>query len=288
MIFSMTGYARCSDQGDWGMATWEIRSVNNRYFDCSLKMPEFLRGLESIIRPKIQTTLQRGRIECFLKYQPGESINSIFKLNTSVINRLAEVINQVKKSFSDAVNLDVMKILSWPEVIQGGSETSGLLNDKILQLFDQSLAEIVASREREGAALQIFISEKLEQIIKLSAQIKPKIPAALLAQKSKLIKHLADIKTEFDPLRLEQELVYYTQKIDISEELERLETHVIELKRIIKAGGSIGKRLDFLLQELNRETNTIASKSVDAEITKIAVELKVIIEQIREQIQNLL
>lgn len=287
MLYSMTTFARFSDQGAWGMATWEIRAVNHRYFDCTIKMPEVLRSFEANIRLRLQQQLHRGRVECLLKFQPGEQSGLNLILNGSLVKKIVGAIEEVKQYVPINPTIDPMKILAWPQVLQVVEEDIAMVQKVILQLFDRTLQDLVATRKREGAVLAEIMQDKLREILTIANQIKIRIPGVLASQRAKIVARLEEIKAGLDQARLEQEMVYMAQKIDIAEELDRLVTHGHELDRVLITGGNVGKRLDFLMQELNREANTLASKSVDAAITQAVIELKVLIEQMREQVQNI-
>ena len=287
MIQSMTTFARFSDQGAWGMATWEIRAVNHRYFDCAIKMPEVLRQLETNIRLRLQQQLHRGRIECMLKFQPGEQSGLNLMLNTGLVKKLANALGEVKNYLPTIPAVDPMKILAWPQALQIVEEDVEAVHEMVLQLFEKTLADLIAAREREGVMLAKIMQDKLQEVLVIASKVKNKIPLVLTNQRTKIMQRLEEIKSELDQARLEQEMVYIAQRMDVAEELDRLETHSKEVGRILIAGGNVGKRLDFLMQELNREANTLASKSVDVEVTQAAVELKVLIEQMREQVQNI-
>jgi uncharacterized protein (TIGR00255 family) len=287
MIQSMTTFARFSDQGDWGMATWEIRAVNHRYFDCIIKMPESLRALESNIRLRLQKQLHRGRIECMLRFKSGEQSGLNLMLNTNLVKQLADAASEVKKYMPTRPEVDPMKILSWPQVLQAVETDAEAKQEIILKLFEKTLTDLVAMREREGVALAEIMQNKLQEVLVIASKVKSKIPQVLAEQRAKILARLEEIKSDLDQSRLEQEMAYIAQKLDVAEELDRLETHCKEIQRILTAGGNVGKRLDFLMQELNREANTLSSKSTDVEITQAAVELKVLIEQMREQVQNI-
>ena len=285
MIQSMTTFARLSDQGDWGMATWEIRVVNHRYFDCALKMPEAFRQVEANIRLQLQKQLHRGRVECSLRFDHGEQGESNLVLNKELVKKLVDAVSEIK-TYLPMSTIDPMRILSWPQVLQTTEEDPGLAQDMVLQLFEKSLAELVDTRKREGLALAKVMQDKLQEVLNIVSKVKNKIPQILNNYRQKVIKRLEDVVASLDQSRLEQEMVYVAQKIDITEEIDRLEVHAKEVLRIIDDGDMVGKRLDFLMQELNREANTLSSKSIDAEITQSAIELKVLIEQMREQVQN--
>jgi len=282
----MTAFARCSDQDTWGMATWEIRIVNHRYLDCALKMPDAFRSLEANIRLQLQQQLHRGRVECMLRFNHGDQGGLNLSLNTVLVKKLLEVVSEVK-SYLPMSTVDPMKILSWPHVLQAAEEDLTAAQEVILQLFEKTLVELIATREREGMVLSRLIKDRLQEMLIIISRVKNKIPQVLVDQRLRVIKRLEEALVSLDKSRLEQEMVYFVQKVDITEEIDRLEAHIQEVVRVLDSGGAAGKRLDFLMQELNREANTLASKSVDIEITQSAVELKVLIEQMREQVQNI-
>lgn len=286
MIQSMTTFARCSDQGSWGMATWEIKVVNHRYFDCIIKMPEAFRSLEANIRLQLQQRLQRGRVECFLRFTREEQNDTNLILNTELIKKLTTAIGEIK-NYLPTSPVDPMRILSWPQVVQETEVDFVAAQEAVLQLFEKSLADLVITGEREGISLAKVLKDKLQEVLTIVDKVKAKAPQALANQRLKVIKKLEEVATNLDQSRLEQEMVYFAQKIDVAEEIDRLEMHAKEVIRILDGGGTVGKRLDFLMQELNREANTLTSKSTDIEITQLAVELKVLIEQMREQVQNI-
>ena len=283
---SMTAFARSSDQNDQGIATWEIRIVNHRYFDCSIKLPEAFRKLEANIRSRLQKTLERGRIECFLRFKSFSKGGADFVLNEDLIKKLVTAVREIK-GYLPMSTIDPMKILTWPQVMQAAEEDLGESQEMILNIFEKSLVELIETREREGKALAKLISDRIKGILEIVAKVKTKMPQVLSEQREKIIKRLEEVAENLDQSRLEQEMVYFSQKVDVSEEVDRLETHAEEVIRLLNEEGSIGKKLDFLMQELNREANTLASKSADIEITQAALELKVLIEQMREQVQNI-
>lgn len=287
MLQSMTAFARCSSQGEWGQATWEIRAVNHRYLDCSFRMPELLRLLEPKLRLLVQQKLQRGRIECGLKLQPGEKVGIDFSLNTTLVKKLSNVITELGTHVTNLSAVDPLKLLNWPDVLQVPEEDVQELHTAVLQLFSQALVEFTATRIREGEAMKSVLERDLVKISEIVAEIKNRMPQILENQRVKLMTALESIKDKLDPQRLEQEMLITAQKIDVTEELDRLDLHVDEVKRVLGIENAVGKRLDFLMQELNREANTLASKSIDATITKFAVDLKVLIEEMREQVQNI-
>lgn len=287
MIHGMTAFARFSDQGDWGMATWEIRVVNHRYFDCAVKMPEAFRQIESAIRLQLQQKLHRGRVDCGLRFsRKSDGGQDNLVLNTEVVKKIGAAVDEIK-NFLPVAPFDPMKVLSWPDVLQAAEDDLAVAQTFIMQLFEKTLVEVVVVRAREGETLAQAIKDKLHEILVIVDRIKAKAPQVLVFQRQKILKRLEEVMASFEQSRLEQEMVYFAQKVDIMEEIERLEMHVKEVVRVLNEDNNVGKRLDFLMQELNREANTLASKSIDVEITQAAVELKVLIEQMREQVQNI-
>lgn len=286
MIYSMTAFARQIEQGNWGNAIWEIKAVNHRYLDCSFKMPESFKSLEMSLREMVRAKVQRGRVECTLQYKLSEKDYSSLSIDKNLVQSLAHAIDEVKQCIPEAKTVSPLQILSWPNVLQVEEEKLEFMQNMVAKLFEKALHELIASRAREGHALQKILEQKLHEVSAEEQKIRERAPQILQLQHAKIIERLAAVKAELDPQRLEQEMVLLAQKIDVMEELDRLAMHVKEMQRILHDGGYVGKRLDFLLQEFNRETNTIASKSIDAETTSIAVELKVLIEQMREQVQN--
>lgn len=286
MIYSMTAFARQLDQGDWGSAVWEIRAVNHRYLDCSLKMPESFKSLEMSLRELAREKVQRGRIECTLQYKPSTKNYNSLSVDKNLVKNLAHAIDEIRQHIPEAQSVNPLQILAWPNVLQAEETKIELIQSTVSKLFEKALDELVATRAREGSALQKILEQKLQTISDQEQKIRARVPKILQLQRTKITSRLEEIKAELDAQRLEQEILLLAQRIDITEELDRLMTHVKETQRVLGDGGRVGKRLDFLLQELNRETNTIAAKSIDAETTSVAVELKVVIEQMREQAQN--
>jgi len=287
MIFSMTAFARRQLEDEWGSLTWEIRSVNHRYLENNIRLPDSLRGLEPAVREAIRKKLNRGKIECQLRYQPNSQLEEQLNLNLELIAQLSEASETVQQIASDANSLTVSEILRWPGVILEQDTDSAQLEEKALQLFEGAIGELVATREREGQELGRLIEQRLESINGIVKEVRGLMPEILERQRSNIVSRLEELKLELDATRLEQELVMIAQKSDVDEELDRLDSHVREVSRVLKASGQKGRRLDFLMQELNREANTLSSKSIVAETTRSAVELKVLIEQMREQIQNI-
>jgi uncharacterized protein (TIGR00255 family) len=288
MIHSMTAFARHEAQGEWGSLVWEIRSINHRYLEINLRLPEKISALEPVLREQIKQRLQRGKIEITLRYQLPKNIIEKICVNqtlvTQLINACAAITVQARLS---PTALDPLAILQWPGILQMPDEAVDDLRQAVKDTFTQTLTELLALRAREGSALQTLIEQRLDAMEIEIGKVIAQLPRILQEHREKLVQRLADIKANVDPHRLEQELVFFAQKIDVAEEMDRLVTHLAEMRNTLKQGEAVGRRLDFLLQELNREANTLASKSVTTATTMAAVELKVLIEQIREQVQNI-
>ena len=286
-IKSMTAFARCSDHNEWGAFTWEIRAVNHRYLDLNFRLPEIFSALEMGIREILRGHLERGRIDCYLRYQITHVANRQLQIDENLVSQLIENANQVGQKLSGSVAIDPMAILAWPDVLQKKEIDVQPVNEAILSLLKKTAQELVTAREREGLALRLVIEKTIQTIVLEVIKIKQRLPVMLDTERQKILTKFAEIKAELDGNRLEQEMVLFAHKVDITEELDRLEIHLQDMRRILANGGGVGKKLDFLVQELNRETNTMASKSADVEITKSAIDIKVFLEQIREQVQNL-
>ncbi len=285
MIHSMTGYARQEFKGDWGTAVWEIRSVNQRYLETYLRLPEQLRGLEPILRERLRQRLERGKVECNLRFE-SQSQSGTLHVNEALAEQLIDnalwVIDRAGQG-----QLNPLDVLRWPGVIAAEEQDMDALNTHLLAGFDQVLGQFIDSRQSEGSKLKGLIEQRLDNIQAQVIKVRAHMPQILDWQRQKLIDRLAEAKLELDPLRVEQEIVLLAQRIDVAEELDRLETHIGETRKILSKGGACGRRLDVMTQEFNRESNTLGSKSINAETTQVAVELKVLIEQMREQIQNI-
>ena len=287
MTHSMTAFSRQQADCKWGSLTWEIRSVNHRYLEASIRLPEDFRGLENSIREKLRQKLKRGKVDCQLHFKKFEAGASELRIDKELITNLVDASSQIHKFIKTASQLNTIDILRWPGVITDQRIDTGVFEEQATQLFDQTIDGLISARKREGRALQLQLSARIESIKKIVSSIKSKMPDIILNQRQALLNRLNELKAELDPVRIEQEIVLLAQKADVDEELDRLDSHLHEVERIIGSTGQKGRRLDFLMQELNREANTLSSKSVVAETTLNAVELKVLIEQMREQIQNI-
>ncbi|GGB03627.1 YicC/YloC family endoribonuclease [Agarivorans gilvus] len=285
MIHSMTGYARHQIKADWGSATWEIRSVNQRYLETYWRMPEQFRALEPVLREKIRKALQRGKVECSLRFEADQAKRGELQLNQSLAEQLIKNAEWVQQQAGGQIN--PVDILRWPGVMETPEQDADALSKELLAAWQEALNAFIDSRASEGANTATMITSRLDKITEQVAFVREQMPAVMEWQRERLTSRLADVIEELDPQRIEQEMIMVAQKIDVAEELDRLDSHVSETRKILKKGGACGRRLDFMMQEFNREANTLASKSINAEITQAAVELKVLIEQMREQIQNI-
>ena len=286
MILSMTGYAHASADFSAGSLTLELRAVNHRYLDLQLRMPDELRGFETPLRETIAAQLQRGKVECRINYA-ARGAQSGATLNHNLLQQLACWNDEVQTALPNARTLSVAEVLNWDGILQTPTASADELRDTLLGLLQTVLQEFSASRAREGEKLKEFLLVRVEKIEALRLGVIPHAPAAIAAYEFKLIHRLRDALQGAEDERIRQEITLFASKIDVDEELSRLESHLTEMRRILVKGGAVGKRLDFLMQELNREANTLGSKSVDAEVSRSAMEMKILIEQMREQIQNL-
>ena len=287
MVHSMTAFSRQQLEHEWGSLTWEIRSVNHRYLEPSVRLPENFRSLENPIRRQLRDKLFRGKIECLLRFRTVEANQIDWQLNLDLISQLTKANLEINNNIGGDYTLSSLDILKWPGVISDQSIDEEVFNKEAMGLFEKALDDLMVVREREGASLRDAILKRIALIQRIIDSIQAKMPSIILKQKENLLNKLEDIKAEFEPTRLEQEITLLAQKADVDEELDRLNSHLQEAKRVLDSGGQIGRRLDFLMQELNREANTLSSKSIVVETTQSAVELKVLIEQMREQIQNI-
>ncbi len=287
MIQSMTSFARRTIHKDWGTATWEIRAVNHRYLELGVRLPDPFHELEGPVRERISSSMRRGKVECNLKYQWGIRAPLSLSLNQELIKELAKAAHEASQLWQNPTQTNLIEILSWPGVLQSSEVGMEPVHQDVLTLLDTSLHDVNSMRKREGQALQRFIEERLDTVLTEIEKIKMRIPLILNNQRTKLLTRIADLNIELNPERLEQECLLLAQKTDVTEELDRLQTHVKEVRHVLKSESSIGRQLDFLMQELNREANTLGSKSIDAELSHAAVNLKVLIEQMREQVQNI-
>ncbi|OON38413.1 YicC family protein [Izhakiella australiensis] len=286
MIRSMTAYARREIKGDWGSAAWELRSVNQRYLETYIRLPEQFRSLEPVIRERLRSRLTRGKVECGLRFDANLQSQGDLILNEPLAIQLVKAANWVKMQ-SDEGEINPLDILRWPGVMSAGEQDLDAIAAALLGALDGAIDDFITARESEGAALKSLIEQRLAGVSAEVSKVRSHMPDVLKWQRERLVSKLEDAEVQTDSNRLEQELVMMAQRIDVAEELDRLDAHVKETYNILKKKEAVGRRLDFMMQEFNRESNTLASKSINAEITTSAIELKVLIEQMREQIQNI-
>jgi uncharacterized protein (TIGR00255 family) len=285
MIRSMTAYAIAERATDGGTLACEVRAVNHRFLELGLRLPEELRVLEPALRERISARIARGKLDFSLRLRSPEGEGAI-RVNQELITQLAAVAKELDAHFPQ-LRAEFVDLLQYPGVLQSKSVDAEALQAHAMALLDTLLDQFIAGREREGEKLAAAISERVDAIAARAAEVRTLIPQIRAGQRLKMDARLADLAQPADPGRVEQELVLWLQKLDVDEELDRLDSHVKEIRRVLKQSEPVGRRLDFLLQEFNREANTLGSKSVDVRTTNIAVELKVLIDQIREQVQNI-
>lgn len=283
----MTAFARREASFAWGTLSWEIRSVNHRYLEAQLRLPETLRQVEMPARELLRERLSRGKVDCILRLQAGEAGTGPIAINEELVQSLNAACARLDALAGGLPRPGALDLLRWPGVIAESHPDEDEIARGALALFRETLGELVAMRSREGASLAAFIEQRLASIESIVASIRAVLPAILAAQKQKLVDRLAELSVEADPARLEQEIALLAARSDVAEELDRLQSHVAEARHSLSGGAACGRRLDFLMQEFNREANTLSSKSASAETTRSAVELKVLIEQMREQVQNI-
>jgi uncharacterized protein (TIGR00255 family) len=287
MIYSMTAFARIQHQGEWGSLVCEIRSINHRYLEISMYLPDLFKVLEMPMRENIREVVKRGKIECSIRHQPStKTADSLFTINTQLAQALCAANECIASLLHQVPVINTVDILRYPGVLETKDSDGSAFQQEVFNLLKQSLRDLVSAREREGEELKQLFFQRLDLLQLEMNKVRARLPHVQVDQRDRLLKRFAEAKIEVDPNRFEQEMVMFIQKMDVTEEIERTAAHITEMRRILQQGGVVGRRLDFLLQELNREANTLGSKSVDATITHAAVEMKVLIEQIREQVQN--
>lgn len=287
MLQSMTAFARKEHQGRNGSLTWEIKTINHRYLEVSVRLPESFSSLEQKIRDQLKKHLQRGKVEIILRYNSSASSPVKVQVNHMMVQGLLKAIETLSDEAKMLSSMTMSDLLRWPGVLQIENESVTLLLDELIEQFKYAVDELVECRKTEGESLGKFMLQRVQAIKEQLQLLEPKLPKLIQLQREKILARLQEYTTQVENNRLEQELVYFAQKMDVSEEVERLNVHLAELERCLKQGGVVGRRLDFLVQELHREANTLGAKLPDAELVQITVEIKVLIEQLREQAQNL-
>ena len=285
-MHSMTAFARVEQASAQGTLSWEIRSVNHRYLEPHLRLPEAFRDLEGSVREALRNGLSRGKVECTLRLAE-DNTGKALQIDRERAAQPVAAAESIAGLISQPAPLNPLEVLAWPGVLVADAADPQAQNAAALSLFKQALEELRSGRAREGAELARLLNERLEQMLEEIATLRELVPQMLASQRQKVLDRCQDMQVELDPQRLEQEMVLLAQKSDVAEELDRLATHVSEVKRVLASNGAAGRRLDFLMQELNREANTLGSKAFDPRSTQAAVTLKVLIEQMREQVQNI-
>lgn len=287
MTNSMTAFSRCDDEQAWGSLVWELRSVNHRYLDVAIKLPEELRSLENSLRQKLATFVRRGKIECYLRYKPNVSQQSEIAVNETYARAVLDACQKINKMLHQPSEMNVIDVLKWPGVIVDAETDLKPVLDTSLNLFEMALKDLIENRKSEGQRLQKMLQQRCSAMAEIIKSERNRRPQLLQQTRDKLLNKLQELNANYEQDRLEQELVYIAQKMDVDEELDRMESHFSEVEKILNSQEPIGRRLDFIMQEFNREANTLGSKSTDIQTTRASVELKVLIEQMREQVQNI-
>ncbi|MGB3394373.1 MAG: YicC/YloC family endoribonuclease [Stenotrophomonas sp.] len=285
MIRSMTAYAGGERATPWGTLGCELRSVNHRFLEVGVRLPEELRALEPQMRERVAGRISRGKLDLVMRLRAPEAASSL-AVDETLVEQLGDLARRLHSRFPD-MRINFTDLLQYPGVLRGEAADAAALQAEALQLLDEVIHGFIAAREREGGKLAEAISERVDAVERIAADVRTLIPVIREGQRTKLAARLADLPHPVDPGRAEQELVMWLQKLDVDEELDRLGSHISEIRRVLRQREPVGRRLDFLLQEFNREANTLGSKSVDSRTSNAAVELKVLIDQIREQVQNL-
>lgn len=286
MVQSMTAHGQSDTKTEYAEFHWEIRSLNNRFLDLTIRLPEQFRHLDSVIRPRVSAHIHRGKVDVTLKTAAVSGGADRLVLNSNLLEQLTDALTQLGSQSDVFGQSDPMSLLQWPGATHFESLADESLNTSAIQSFSVALHDFIDTRQREGEQLACMLSDRARRLTELLAVLRQQRPDVVRRQREKLLAKLAQLNVDHDVARLEQELVYAAQRLDIDEEMDRLQAHLNELLLVLKREEPIGRRLDFLLQEFNREANTIASKSSDALTTSTSIDMKVLIEQMREQVQN--
>ena len=287
MIRSMTAFARQQGHGEYGELTWEVRSVNHRFLETTVRLPEELRGIEPVVRDCVTARLGRGKVECNLRLKAAGVGAVELQVNERMVEQILAAADKMAHRLHSSHQLSIMDVLRWPGVMETGEQDFTPAQEAALTLLEQTLDSLVEAREREGARLSDLI---VQRVLGMRTQVetaRERMPFVIEAVRERLRTRLAEVLENLDEERLEQEMALLAQRLDVDEEMDRLRTHLDEVSRVLEQDEPVGRRLDFLMQELNREANTLGSKSADSETTAISVEMKVLIEQMREQVQNI-
>jgi uncharacterized protein (TIGR00255 family) len=287
MIVSMTGFARREAAGPWGTLVCELRSVNHRFLECGFRLPDELRVTEPELRQVATRELKRGKVDCTVSFRAAQGAEQALEIDPQALERVLARVRELSAALPERHTVNLMDVLRWPGVVREDSAGGDELQVATREVFTEAVADLVAARTREGVRLRELIEQRCSSLEVLVAQVRTRLPEVQIRVRERLNERLADLKAQVDQERLEQELALLLQRLDVDEELDRLTGHIAEIRRVTAAGEPAGRRLDFLMQELNREANTLSSKSQDLETTRAAVEMKVTIEQMREQVQNI-
>ncbi len=287
MLYSMTGFARQSAEFSFGTLTWELRAVNHRYLDVGFRLPEELRPKEHAFRQQVGSVLRRGKVECALHFRRAFDQETELRLNRKLAKLIGTRAAELAGLLPQVRPLDPVDVLRWPGVVEEAELDAEPVYAEASALLDEALDAVRSMRASEGTRIGEMLASRCDDIARVATSVRKRMPTVLAAAHARQKERIAALDVQADPARLEVELALIAQKLDVDEELDRLESHLAEIRQVLGASEPVGRRLDFLMQELNREANTLASKSADTETTKAAVDLKVIIEQMREQIQNI-
>jgi uncharacterized protein (TIGR00255 family) len=286
MIASMTGFARRETTGSWGTLVCELRSVNHRFLEAGFRLPDELRAAEGELRTRLARHVRRGKVDCTLSYRRPQGAAAALDVDPTALERLMHAVEVVTRSVREPSTVNALDVLRWPGVLREEGASGEQLLAVTYSVFGATLEELVAARAREGARLRELLEQRCTSLEELVATVRARLPEMQTRVRARLNERVAELGANVDRERLEQELALLLQRLDVDEELERLSGHIVEVRRVIGGSEPAGRRLDFLMQELNREANTLSSKSQDLETTRNAVDMKVLIEQMREQVQN--
>ncbi len=287
MARSMTAFARLESISSWGRMAWELRTVNHRHVEISLRLPEDLRALEGEVRNRITARLNRGKVDCSLRLDSTQSTDSQIRINEGLARQLIAAAQTVGALMQQAAPLNPLDVLRWPGVMESREIDFDALASSALEQLDLALAELLETREREGEKMQAVVLQRCATMADITRAMRTRVPAIIEVIRARHAQRIQELAGTLDPVRVEQECALLIQRLDVAEELDRLETHLAEVQRVLHQREPIGRRLDFLMQELNREANTLGSKSAHVDTSGASIELKVLIEQVREQIQNI-
>jgi uncharacterized protein (TIGR00255 family) len=286
MIASMTGFARRETSGPWGTLVCELRSVNHRFLEAGFRLPDELRSAEGELRTRLTRQLRRGKVDCTLSYRRAQGAEGALEIDSAALQRLLTAVHLVTRSMQQPAAVNALDVLRWPGVVREEAASGDELLTAAHAVFGQALEDLVAMRAREGARLRELLEQRCATLETLLVGVRARLPEVQTRMRARLHERVTELAASADRERLEQELAILLQRLDVDEELERLAGHITEVRRVIAGQEPAGRRLDFLMQELNREANTLSSKSQDLETTRSAVDMKVVIEQMREQVQN--